>query len=83
MFMQLLITADDSGQATPGRMSAYDADLLIDPVTEQTYRGPWRAAELSDAAKHRICDAVNAELAGSTKAVERLTALKAKAPKKN
>jgi hypothetical protein len=78
MLKQLLVNGDENGLATPATMQISDADLITDQVTDQKYSGQWRPAELSTEAKQRICDAINAELGGATKAAERVITARAK-----
>jgi hypothetical protein len=73
MLFRVQADAGLDGVIQASSIEVFDAPLLIDPVTDQPRRGDLRQVDLSLAIRQRIADAINAELAGTTKAAERLT----------
>jgi hypothetical protein len=64
-----------NGLIAPRSIQVFDQSVALDPLTDQPSRvGDLRLVELSDAARQRIADAINAELGGEAKAAQRLTA---------
>ena len=79
MLERIQATADLNGMIIPGSIQAFDADLIKDPITDATIRGPLRTAVISAAGRQKIADAINAELGGEQKAKRRIQDAK-KAP---
>lgn len=77
MLERIQAFANADGTISPERIEIFDAQVRAHPVTGEPIRGELiRDVKLSADARQRIADAINAELAGATKAAERLTAMR-------
>lgn len=79
MLYRIQADADNNGTIQPQSIQVFDADVITDPVTDDTTRGSLRPVDLSSTARQRIADAINAELAGPQKSAARLEAARTKA----
>lgn len=78
MFERIQAFADINGRITPESIDVRDADVIVDPVTDEVRRGDLRKVDLPADVRQRIADFINAELGGAEKAAERLQGARAK-----
>lgn len=78
MLERLQVIADLNGLVTADGIEVFDAPILTDPVTDAPTRGDLRKVVLPLDVRQRLAAAINAELGGSVKAAERLSAARTK-----